>query len=135
MTTTAEAAKAPAVAVTFKAEIEVSAQKVTDQIISAFEGGSNYWIDKVTAKKGRELATERPWYADPKVWSSDFLIEVLAEEDSRVHLLTPAKINEGFAYLSTKYPSRIAEIVEENGDAETGDVFLQACLFGDIVYG
>ncbi|MCW2077908.1 UNVERIFIED_ORG: hypothetical protein M2193_000083 [Bradyrhizobium japonicum] len=33
------------------------------------------------------------------------------------------------------HPHRVAEIIEETGDAETADVFLQACVLGDIVYG
>ncbi|TYO65440.1 hypothetical protein FXV83_16020 [Bradyrhizobium hipponense] len=119
---------------TFPATIQLTAQHVADQIIAAFEGGSNYWIEEVTPKKGRELAKERPWYACPNVWSGDFLIEIKVQED-KAYELTPASIKTGLDYLSKQAASRIAEIVEENGDAETGDVFLQACLFGDIVYG
>lgn len=31
--------------------------------------------------------------------------------------------------------SSFAEILDDNADANTGDVFLQCCLFGDVIYG
>jgi hypothetical protein len=37
--------------------------------------------------------------------------------------------------MADKYPRHIADILSENDDATTGDVFLQLCLFGDVVYG
>ena len=120
--------------VTFPATVMVTAKDVSYQIIAAFEGGSNYWIDKVECKKGGELATEKPWYADPKVWSGDFLVEIKTEDLDKPFHLTPDRVKTGLAWLAAKHPSRIAEIVGD-GDAETADVFLQACMFEDIVYG
>jgi hypothetical protein len=110
-------------------------EKITDQIVSALEGGSNYWLQCFEPQSGRERATESPWYSDQKVWSGDFLINCQAWEDDENYPLSPQKISEGLSWLAANHPHRIAEIVTETGDAETGDVFLQACLFGDIVYG
>jgi hypothetical protein len=113
----------------------LTAQQVADQIVTALEGGSNYWLDRFLPKKGKELAVESPWYSCPNVWAGDYEIEVLADEDSKTYSFTPEKLKAGLEWLSKNHPRRIAEMVEENGDAETADVFLQACVLGEIVYG
>lgn len=110
-------------------------QQIADQIVTALEGGSNYWLERFDAKKGKERATEGPWYSDPKVWDGDYEIEVLADEDSKTYSFTPDKLKSGLEWLAKNHPWRITEIVEETGDAETADVFLQACVLGEIVYG
>jgi hypothetical protein len=79
------------------------------------------------------LATEKPWYSDEKVWDSDFLIK--AEVDDEVHDFTPDSIRKGLEWLSEHRIDVIEHIVIDVGDAHTADVFLQACLFGKIVYG
>ena len=109
--------------------------KITDQLVAALEGGSNYWLQCFEPQVGRERATETPWYADHKVWSGEFVINCQAWEDDAVYLFDRQKVINGLNWLAANHPDRIAEIVEETGDADTADVFLQVCLFGDIVYG
>lgn len=119
---------------TFTASIQIDAQKIADQIISAIEGGSGYWLEGfIPTPETRALAQERPWYACPQVWSGNF--EVKCDVEGEAKLFKPENIQAGLEYLAAKYPDRIAEIVNESGDAETADVFLQACLFKDVVYG
>jgi len=102
---------------------------------AAIEGGSNYWLETFYPKKGVERVTEVPWYSDPKFWDGDFLVEAKADDDDTLYMLTPDKIKSALQWLMDNYMWRITEIIEETGDAETGDVFLQACLLGEIVYG
>lgn len=119
---------------TFTASVQIDAQKIADQIVTAIEGGSGYWLEGfIPTKETRKLAKEKPWYACPQVWSGDF--EVKCDVEGEEKIFKPENIQAGLDYLSQKYPSRIAEIVDESGDAETADIFLQACLFKDIVYG
>jgi hypothetical protein len=44
-------------------------------------------------------------------------------------------INRGFNVMSTKYPHLLADILKDDDDATTADVFLQCCVFGELVYG
>ncbi len=45
-------------------------------------------------------------------------------------------IQRGVQLLARKYPARLAEILEAvPDDAVTADVFIQLCVFGEIVYG
>lgn len=49
-------------------------------------------------------------------------------------ILDREAINRGLQLLS-QHPRHFRDFVEENEDAITGDVFIQLCLFGNIVYG
>lgn len=121
---------------TAQIEVEITPRMIADQIVTAIEGGSNYWMERFYPVQGKELATKEPWYDDEKVWAGDFLIRVEVSDDEKTYDLTPASVQKGLDWLSShKLSSRMREIVEETGDADTADCFLQACLFEDIVYG
>lgn len=118
------------------------------QLTSAFEGGSNYWIqgagvvdeDKTDGKEGVYLQdwpflgaailiivvedpgkTKRPPHVKG-VWRLD-----------REALIQGAKVMADLAL--GKGGHHWHDVVQDNGDAITGDVFLQCCLFGEIVFG
>ena len=44
-------------------------------------------------------------------------------------------MKQGIQIMADKYPEHFANVINENDDAETGDVFLQCCLFGEVVFG
>jgi len=46
-----------------------------------------------------------------------------------------AAIRKGLQIMADKYPHHFRDAMAENDDAITGDVFLQCCLFDEIVYG
>ena len=54
---------------------------------------------------------------------------------SAKHHLTLADIQKGLETMRDKYPHHWADLVEENDDLITGDVFLQCAVFGELVYG
>jgi hypothetical protein len=39
------------------------------------------------------------------------------------------------ALMAEKEPRHFGDFMGENDDATTSDVFLQLCLFGEVVYG
>ena len=47
----------------------------------------------------------------------------------------PSFFSDCFRMNAIKAVQEAIDILQENEDAETADAFLQACLFGDIVYG
>jgi len=51
------------------------------------------------------------------------------------HTLTAEKVRAGVAVMAAKYPHHMKNLLEDNSDAETGDVLVQCSLLGDIVYG
>jgi hypothetical protein len=111
-------------------------RKITDQIVTAIEGGSGYWCGSFKPADGRKIKTKvSPWYDDETIWAGDFRIEVADAEDGTKLFFTPESLQKGLQWLADNHLDRIEEIVKETGDAETADVFLQACVLGDIVYG
>jgi hypothetical protein len=111
----------------------ITHRKIADQIVTAIEGGSGYWM--TSFKPEGEIKTDvSPWYDDEKIWAGDFKIRVEIDDDED-KLFTPESIRKGLQWLADNHLWRIEQIVKETGDAETADVFIQACLFGDIVYG
>ena len=37
--------------------------------------------------------------------------------------------------MGEHYPWQMENLLQENDDAETSDVFLQCCLFGKVIFG
>jgi len=44
-------------------------------------------------------------------------------------------IGDGLNVMATHYPRHFADFLNEASDAITADVFLQCCLFGELIYG
>lgn len=88
--------------------------------------GSAYW-----STNSRQL--EYPRFVkrvfDTKgVWIAD------SEENEKLHILNLVKIKKGLTCMAKKYPKQFSDFLVGNGDMETGDVFLQCCLFNEIIY-
>jgi hypothetical protein len=124
-------------------------QRVKDLMCCAWEGGSNYWCSfKATRltpeadalrsdiQQARREAGEDPTFYR---WEIPFLpgaaLELEADDDEMLYTLTREKLIAGLTVMATKYPQHFADVLSENDDAGTGDVFLQCCLFGEIVFG
>ena len=131
--------------------------RIRSLLTGAFEGGSNYWMGIHSYKlphnrkpsfygKGSDLQPIDDW------WPQYILIpttdgtllledqeEFAGEEyinDQGLYELNMAKIISGLKVFSELKPARhFANFLSEDDDAETSDVFLQCCLFGDIIYG
>ena len=55
--------------------------------------------------------------------------------ESAKHRITIADVEKGLKLMQEQYPRHYADLVEENDDAITGDVWLQLTVFGDVIYG
>ena len=116
-------------------------QRISDLLCSAFEGGSNYWY-RIARYQVPATYTFR---TDPKQLYKHLdvplnvggvvFIEDREGGDGKTYELSLTSIQEGLAVMARDFPRHYADFLGENDDAETGDVFLQCCLFGDVVYG
>lgn len=137
----------------------VDERRVVNLLISAFEYGSEYWIAaivKVEPKDTQGNATYRHIYDREKVFDPEAppmriphaeypLLPggaVIVQLDEAVdgkglsHVLDRAAIEKGLKlFFSPAYSRHSCNWLNEEDDAETADVFLQLCLFGEIVYG
>ena len=56
------------------------------------------------------------------------------EEPTKYHL-TMDNVRKGLELMRDQYPRHYADLVEEQDDAITGDVWLQLATFGELIYG
>lgn len=115
-------------------------QLIKDQIITALEGGSNYWyylkdLSMLPEKKEGEALSERICRA---VLDEGKLIPVHdIEEPDEVSLgaIHVDTIKRGLQLMAEDYPDQFNDMVEENGDAETADIFFQLVVMGEVTFG
>jgi len=98
-------------------------------IVCAFEGGSNYWYRIESDTKKDYLKTV---FEDGLTVSNH---HVQDEDKPREGVLNQASIDKALEIMHDKYPRHYGDILQENEDAITGDVFLQCALFGEVIYG
>lgn len=109
-----------------KATIEISDEKIENLLVCAFEGGSNYWIDHT------EIDPKCKFYEAPfESWLKVYTVD----EPGRAWFLNRITLESGMSLMAQKHPRHFADVVSENEDANTGDIFLQLCLFEELVYG
>lgn len=128
-----------------KASVNITGQRIADLVCCAIEGGSNYWCKGIyLVTPNQDTLSDSIWYCSPELWDGDFTISILEdteqEDDNgdliyKDHIVNQESFQKAFDLMAEKYPWHLANFMNENEDAETGDVFLQLATFGDIVYG
>ena len=112
-----------------KKVVRVSIEDIEDVLVGAFEGGSNYWLEKVIVKDNDYKGCK---YSSDVIGRGGELI--LRTTEGEKNLLTQAKMIDGFQkYLDNNgmdYPFDYGQ-----PDAYTYDTILQYELFGELVYG
>jgi hypothetical protein len=112
-------------------------------MVTAIEGGINYWCKSVKLVKPEEGGLEQPWYDDEKLYvdGSDFSIEVVELDPSSSigkWIIDIHKIRFAFALMqSFGNPKGYCwrDFINESEDAITADVWFQLAVFGEVVYG
>lgn len=110
-------------------------QVMSDLLCSAFEGGSNYWymIEKMEYPEGKTRADfEYPYLELPFKGGS---IKITADGEKKVYTLDRKALDKGWELMISDQPHHYADAWTGGGDATTGDVFLQLCLFGKVIFG
>lgn len=137
----------PAVKVSaVKIDMSVPIKRIQDILCCALEGGSNYWYmieefiepPKLVNRTDDERVYRHIDYPTNPGGALLFSVkeDVSDEEGERqVWRLDLQSIEKGLNIMSSKYPRHFMNFMSDDEDAETGDVFLQCCLFGKLVYG
>jgi hypothetical protein len=63
------------------------------------------------------------------------MIGDLEEPERKPIRLALAQLKLGLERMAKDYPTHWADFINENDDSSTADVFLQLCLFGEVIYG
>lgn len=128
--------------------VAVTRSNVADQLCAAIEGGIGYWCPRQEFKytkpdspvpvmdAGREDAKIWPCYDYPL--QPGGAVTFKAEDGKgkkKTIVLNLDTITKGLQLMAQHSPRHFANLVNENGDATTGDVLVQYVAFGEIVYG
>jgi hypothetical protein len=119
--------------------LTVTIERIKDLLTSAFEGGSNYWIEEAERVGEAQDRKQAPYLCDAP-FVKDGYVRIKDEGDAINHNggwfnINPQTIKEGLEKMAAKYPKAWADFMNENDDAETADIFLQCCCFGEAIYG
>lgn len=120
---------------TINIQYTVTREHLKDLLVCAYEGGSNYWYEQLDALK-RTPAGDRNmaehFYDD----IINFGMCIVDSETGLTHTISGnAKYKKAFEIFAQKYESHFADLISGNTDANTGDVFLQCLVFGEVIYG
>lgn len=141
------------------ATYNVPLSNLGDFLVTALEGGSNYWyfIDETHHADNPTFTVLREWddeksrkhVADAALNEGGYLLITSLEGDeingSKQWRLDLEACKRGLQLMananwrgveSCQRPLRFwGDFISENYDAETADIFLQLALFGEIIYG
>ena len=113
------------ISVTVKITHNFTRHKIEEFLVCALEGGSNYWIKEVEPVKEGDDVYEAPFGLGLKV----------TDLEGQTNYLNYSAFHRGLQAMADNYPRHMGDIISKNDDATTADVFLQCCLFGQLVYG
>jgi len=119
--------------------VDVPEDTIDSLLTSAFEGGSNYWYrveKKISGKEDKAAGCQ--YLGDYVLKGHGLIISDFygAEKGDRVEkTLDREAVCRGLKIMADKYPHHFKDMMNDDGDATTGDVFLQCCLYGEIIYG
>lgn len=115
---------------TITTKVDVPVSRVADLVCCALEGGSTYWCEDF-----------QPAYPPGVEWGHEAVahgapFSVKPDDDDAVLVSSgPKHIQRTLQLMADKHPFHWEEFMHENEDANTGDVFFQLLVFGEVVYG
>jgi len=109
----------------------ISDESIDNLLCGAFEGGSNYWYQI------NNVVTPYTGYAH-EAWRTNnngILIEDGEEEAEYEGYLNRESVKRGLELMNRNYCQHWSDFIIGNDDAETSDLFLQLCVFGEVIFG
>ena len=131
---------------TVSVSVNVPTSTIRDLLTCAVEGGSNYWaafredpnfIKSITeSDKNAYVKSEGgEYYARYDIENPNYCLRVSDAEGSSTYNVTLESFVNGLGVMANRYPRHFKDVITDNHDAETGDVFIQCSVFGEIVFG
>lgn len=109
---------------------EITKEYVEDVICTCFEGGSTYWIDKVTCDK----CLPGKYYSE-YITNDEIIIIVADGKEYPLDLDLFIKGLRRYIKFCIKNGREVNVFDTSDMDADICDSILQFALFGDIIYG
>lgn len=121
--------------------INTTLDNIAGMLCSALEGGSNYWyvVDEFIEPPELAEGLAKDWHDFRHITyplSPGGALIILDKEDGMARYRFDLEaVRRGLLAMAEKEPRHFGDFIGNNGDATTGDVFLQLCLFGEVRYG
>lgn len=109
-----------------------------DLLVGALEGGSNYWYYIDDAKNIINESTGETFcdkMFNAILAGKTIEIQDIENENDKLGEINLASISKGEKLMLEYQPKHYADIVSENDDAITADVWFQYCVLGELIYG
>lgn len=131
--------------VSVSVNVNVPTSTIRDLLTGAIEGGSNYWgafredpnfIKSITeSDKHAYVESEGgKYYARYDIENPYYCLRVSDVEGGTTYNVTLESFVNGLKVMADRYPQHFKDVITENHDAVTSDVFIQCAVFGEIVF-
>lgn len=122
-----------------KITIEVSEEAIASALVSALEGGTNYWLEILEYGKPKKLTyrcdKQKIFKHIDYPMNSTGSIVLRDTQTGKDYRLTRQKLNKAVKLMAEQYSQAFSDMINESGDAITGDMLVQLAVFGDVIYG
>lgn len=137
-------AESPTGIINISATVAVPASRMADCVVGWFENGYSeqlisFAVAKVVSKPGVEF--DRPVYSDIRFWAAGGTYLIKSENPNSGGPETLEKeiglpeLQAALRIMAQSYPRHFKDLVDENDDAITHDVFGQLVIYGEVIYG
>lgn len=123
---------------------EISIGRIKDLLCAAFEGGIDYWgfAKHISLDEREELKTEF-YHERPAMGGSLTILDNETQEE--LGKIDMESMKKAFQYMADgtdkngkdcpHFKKHLDDFLRENEDANTGDLFVQLAVMGEIVFG
>lgn len=127
--------------------LNVSDKMIANLLCCGFEGGVGYWCrimdermppaPRSVLDEGKKNARVYPHIDYPLTGGAVIcrLYEEETDEEYKPLVLDGAAIKRGLLVMAEKNPRHFGDFLAGREDSTTGDVFIQCCLLGSVIYG
>lgn len=120
----------------------ITPYEVYNMLVSALEGGSNYWYWFGDKTMDRVLASTKDMENEPTVDRILMAVQRGAtvnvfdcETNEKLGTLTPQSWANAEKLMIEKYRVHLGHILAEQDDSTTADIFFQLAVIGELTYG
>jgi hypothetical protein len=139
----------PTPVATLKVEIDIPMERVVNCIVGFCESPYSPWAQSFLPPEKCESLIENTrevekgiWYSTETYWTAGGLASLTYDDPSEPEgtfgaskTIGKPELVAGLTAMAQKAPRHFADLVNENDDAITHDVFMQMVVFGEIIYG
>ena len=122
---------------TYDSGVQITKEQIIDILVTALEGGSNYWYLIKDVPKGVESDDMSLSEAIGEfiLKGGEITIYDLEDEEEELGDLNMNKLLEAITIMKAEYPDMYQNLVNDEYDANDADIFFQIAVTGEVTFG